>query len=327
MKLNKKSGAFAGLFALAAVGGTLAYFNQTAAITNPFATKSYAAEVVEHFNPADGEDWKPGAEVEKMVGAKNTGDYPVLVRIRMDEEWSRGDAEPFKTISSVGNDNKTLKAFNNVTEAGGFYTAHQKDITDGIVPTTLNANDGDDTVVHKALTVDTTDWMDGGDGYWYWNGIIEAGKTTDALMTSVRLASNTDFGKYEKIRGYYTLSASDAGNAEDGNGVKALNEDGTVNIKFDVDSYLKKTSQDWTIISGTDEEAIKKAEKEAAKEAKENNGYFFRKSEQNITEAQGYANAEYDLTIHTQFIQATKDAVASEWKTAPEAITGLAGLE
>lgn len=324
MKLNKKTGAFAGLFALAAVGGTLAYFNQTAAITNPFATKSYAAEVVEHFNPADGEDWKPGAEVDKIVGAKNTGDYPVLVRIKMDEVWSRGNA-PFKTISSGENDN-TLNAFNNVTENDGFYTALQNDAEDGEAPQELNAQGGDDTVVYKALTVGETKWMDGGDGYWYWNGIIEAGKTTDALMTSVRLASNTDFGKYEKTKGYYILSAEDARNAIDENKEKALNEDKTVNIKFDVDSYLKETGKDWTIITGTDEE-IEEAEKAAAKTAKENNGYFFRKSEQNITEAQGYANAEYDLTIHTQFIQATKDAVASEWGN-PAAITGLvAGLE
>lgn len=327
MKLNKKTGAFAGLFALAAVGGTLAYFNQTAAITNPFATKSYAAEVVEHFNPADGEDWKPGAEVDKIVGAKNTGDYPVLVRIKMDEKWSReGAADPFKTISSGEND-KTLSAFNSVSEKEGIYTALQNDAEDGLAPQELNANGGDDTVVYKALTVDETNWMDGGDGYWYWNGIIEAGKTTDALMTSVRLASNTDFGKYEKTRAYYVLSAEDAASAVDKNGEKALGGDGTVNIKFDVDSYLKLNNKEWKTLTGTEGE-IEKAENEAAKTAKENKGYFFRKSEQNIADnAQGYANAEYDLTIHTQFIQATKDAVASEWKTAPEAIKGLAGLE
>jgi predicted ribosomally synthesized peptide with SipW-like signal peptide len=35
MKMNKKAAALGGLAAVAVVGGTWAYFNQTAAITNP----------------------------------------------------------------------------------------------------------------------------------------------------------------------------------------------------------------------------------------------------------------------------------------------------
>ena len=42
MKMNKKAAALGGLAAVAVVGGTWAYFNQTAAITNPFSTGRYA---------------------------------------------------------------------------------------------------------------------------------------------------------------------------------------------------------------------------------------------------------------------------------------------
>ena len=100
MKMNKKAAALGGLAALVAVGGTWAYFNQTAAITNPFHTEGgYETSVIEHFNPSDGEDWKPGVTVNKEVIASNTGDADVLVRVTMDEVWRRGD-EDLKLLTS-----------------------------------------------------------------------------------------------------------------------------------------------------------------------------------------------------------------------------------
>ena len=50
--MNKKSKvAVAGVAAVALVGGTLAYWNQTTTINNPFSTNSYGGETVEEFNP------------------------------------------------------------------------------------------------------------------------------------------------------------------------------------------------------------------------------------------------------------------------------------
>ena len=90
-KLNKKAAAGIGLGALALVGGTFAYYSQTASLDNPLSTGRYTTQLVEDYTPPT-EDLKPGAKWDKNVGAENTGDYPVLVRISMKESWSyKGD--------------------------------------------------------------------------------------------------------------------------------------------------------------------------------------------------------------------------------------------
>ncbi|CBL36195.1 hypothetical protein CL3_16080 [butyrate-producing bacterium SM4/1] len=60
--MKRKIAALGGLAALAAVGGTWAYFNQTAAITNPFHTEGgYETSVIEHFKPGR----RPGVEARR----------------------------------------------------------------------------------------------------------------------------------------------------------------------------------------------------------------------------------------------------------------------
>lgn len=308
MKINKKVGALAGLAALAAVGGTWAFFNQTAAITNPFTTKQYNTSVVEHFNPADGEDWKPGGTVDKTVSAKNTGDYPILVRVSMDEKWYRdNEKEAFKTIKSSDGD----VFFNVVKEDGGGYKASQFDPEDGLAPQKFFNEDGDDTVVYKNLNtgLGAGKWFYD-NGYWYWNGVLAAGTSTEQLMDSVTLASNIDLGKYVSTKSYYVMSAVEAGNAN------ALDGDNKIKADFDVEKYLADNNKKWITAASDDEEL------QAAKDAAKDGSYFFRKAESGLDEnAKGYAGANYDLTITTEFIQATKDAV---WTNAPEAIKNLA---
>ena len=100
MKLNKKIFAVSGLAALAVVGATWAYFNQSTSITNPLSTGTYATSMVERFTPKT--DWQPGVTVDKWVAAENTGDYDVLVRVKMDESWTRkSESKPFATIKSI----------------------------------------------------------------------------------------------------------------------------------------------------------------------------------------------------------------------------------
>ena len=77
--------AFAGILALTLVVGSLAYFTKTMSIDNPFSTKKYGGETVEKFTPE--KNWEPGAEVNKDVTVKNTGDYDVLVRVKLTEKW------------------------------------------------------------------------------------------------------------------------------------------------------------------------------------------------------------------------------------------------
>lgn len=307
MKINKKVGALAGLAALAAVGGTWAFFNQTAAITNPFTTKQYNTSVVEHFNPADGEDWKPGGTVDKTVQAKNTGDYPILVRVSMDEKWYRGKVEDaFKKIKSSDGD-----VFFNVVKEDGGYKAFQYKTDDGLAPEEFFNNKGDDTVVYKNLNTGSGagKWFYD-NGYWYWNGVLAAGTSTEQLMDSVTLASNIDLGKYVSTKSYYVMSADEAGKAN------ALDDNNKIKADFDVEKYLAENNKEWIAAASDDDEL------QAAKDAAKDGSYFFRKAESGLDEnAKGYAGANYDLTITTEFIQATKDAV---WTEAPQEIKDLA---
>ena len=189
MKMNKKAAALGGLAAVAVVGGTWAYFNQTAAITNPFSTGSYGGSIVESFNPSEGDNWQPGATVDKEVVAENTGNSPLLVRVKMAETWSRnGMAGTMPNITSADGD-----AFLNVSQA---------DPNDGETAT-------DDTVVHKNLA-DNDAWEKADDGYWYYRGQLAPGATTESLLESVTLDKETDMGLYATTYKYCTTPGKDS---------------------------------------------------------------------------------------------------------------------
>ena len=49
-KLNKKAAAGIGLGALALVGGTFAYYSQTASLDNPLSTGRYTTQLVESIS-------------------------------------------------------------------------------------------------------------------------------------------------------------------------------------------------------------------------------------------------------------------------------------
>lgn len=140
---NKKLKAIAGLVAVAVIGGSLAYFNQTMTVENPFDTNKYSSELVETFNPGDGDDWQPGATVNKDIQVDNTGDYDVIVRVKFDETWTR----------KGGN-----SAY--VTNTGINDSTSQTDETDGLVT-------GDYSVVKKNLLNADKWFYNTNDGYYY----------------------------------------------------------------------------------------------------------------------------------------------------------------
>ena len=192
MKMNKKAAALGGLAALVAVGGTWAYFNQTAAITNPFSTGSYGGSIVESFNPSDGDNWQPGATVNKEVVAENTGNSPLLVRVKMAEKWSRENNTLIEIASEKRPDFTEVKQ------------AYDKD---GLV-------EGDQTVVHKNLAANDA-WTQADDGYWYYKGQLAPGATTDSLLESVTLDKKTDMGLYTTTYKYCTTPDKDSTPGDD----------------------------------------------------------------------------------------------------------------
>lgn len=181
-----------GLLALAIVGCTWAYYSNSSSIDNQLSTKAYGSTITETFTPRD--DWQPGQKVEKVFAVKNTGGSDLVVRVKMDEAWTRGGSTTFKTLSST-------------TAKNGIFTVNQGDTTDGLV-------DADATVVAKEL--DSTGWVFD-NGYWYYKAVLTAGNTTSALLNSITLDKDADMGEYI-VTSYYhegpsepTFEPGDAG--------------------------------------------------------------------------------------------------------------------
>lgn len=181
--------ALAGVAAIFAVGGSLAYFNQTMEVENNFDTAKYGSTLVEDFNPSDGHDWEPGVEINKDVLVTNTGDKPVVVRVRFDETWKRGD-EAFVDIKAEddtldGKENKIMNVF-------------QKDTADGEATAKV-----DDSVVEKKLA-NTEDWIYQ-DGYYYYRTALGSKLSTSEVLDAVKLTEEADMGQFLKKK-YYSLA-------------------------------------------------------------------------------------------------------------------------
>lgn len=179
--------ALAGLVAVCGVGGTLAYFNQTMEAENAFDTGKFGSTLVEDFKPSEGQNWEPGATVNKVVEVKNTGDLPVVVRIKMDETW-------------VNKTNGELVKKTSTTEDGAAGTnklvnIYQESDSDGLWA-------DDDSVVMKAIS-DSGNWVFQ-DGYYYYKDEVGAGETTGAFLNSVTLIEAVDMGQYEEKKFYTT---------------------------------------------------------------------------------------------------------------------------
>lgn len=315
-KMSKKATALAGLGVLAVVGGTFAYYNQTVSLENPLTTGKYENELIEDYTPPT-DHLKPGATIDKVVGAKNTGDYPVMVRIKMDEVWRRnGDTNGFiKHSSKVDAGNTDEFAAIEIGAEGGYedeFIATQGSDTDGQV-------NGDDSVVRKNLAVDyTDDWIyNPNDGYWYYNKILYKGDVTGNLLDSITLASNVDLGLYTQKDWYYIGDANtNKTEIDDEEWIEykvTRDKDGAVTGITLGDDAVTDTNNDGFI------DAIDMASVLPLGE----NNKLFRKNESLLDDtAKGYADANYTLTITSQFVQATPDALTEAFGTEGS-LTGL----
>lgn len=290
MKLNKKAMAGVGLAAVALVGGTFAYYTATNSLDNPLSTGKYSTSLVEDFTPPT-EDLKPGQRWDKIVGAENTGDYPVLVRVKMEEKWTRKEeSRPYVTISSDKDrfDNGHWDANT------GIFDAYQESDTDGKTPE-------EGTVVYKDILagVNGNKWVDGGDGYWYWNGVLEKKgsekSSTDALMNKLVMATDIDLGEY-KTDEYYAV---------------AVTQPAADAVATDGKSVWTKI--DWSKVGDVNTDGATDIRDLAAGLTIPNGQKLFRKSESAITGNKGYSDSDYTLTITSEFVQATKDAVVNTW--------------
>lgn len=176
-KSKKKLYTAIALLAVLAMAGTLAYYFKTMEIDNPFATQKYGGTTVEKFTPEP--DWQPGETVDKSVKVENTGDYPLIARVKFEEKWVRkGGTDAYESNASA----KGLTAFNPDADAAA----------DVIAPDTVSD-------VHKTfVNISNTKWkFNTTDGYFYWMAVIPKNGSTEPILQDVTLCNNTNMGKYD----------------------------------------------------------------------------------------------------------------------------------
>lgn len=304
---KKTKVAVAGLATVALVGGTFAIWQATTTVNNPFSTADgYGADTVEKFNPADGNDWEPGAEVEKEVGAVNTGDYPVYVRMKLDESWSR-EGTSFKEIgtgemSVTKMDNKIMNVWQ-----------HIKD--DGLV-------DNDDTVVEK-IGFNEEDWILGrgsndvdspeyNDWYYYYKTPLQPGDVTENLISAVKLSEDADMGQYAEKETLYWIASGDDADLDartvlkDENGDYADKFKSYADISGDTDDFAGMVLKDETpvLVPNNQKATIENYVTYLQENDSEIDYSVFTKDGQELNEdAKGYADADYELTITAEFSQ------------------------
>lgn len=149
------------------VGGSFAWFTDTDAVTNSFATQgngtdeSNGIKIEEIFDSELAGKVLPGTEVNKDAKVKNTATYDQIIRVKFEKKWTKTNDKDLSL------DFIELKYQNTTTSN------------------------------------EANKWIKGTDGYFYYNGVVPAGGATEYLLDSVTLSSqvNNDYkdAKYDVI--------------------------------------------------------------------------------------------------------------------------------
>ena len=283
--------ALAGLAAVFAVGGSLAYFNQNLEAVNELTVGAYNTTVTENFNPQDGKNWEPGGTVKKEVFVKNEGDIPALARVWFTETWTRdGETEPLNVISSKKTDenNQLLPGINPDEER--FTTPYQNKLPDGSPD---GETTGDWTVVLKNLNLGSYWQYNKEDGCYYYTQTLNPDTVTESpLLKDITLIEDVDMGKTQEIK-YYSTAEDPTDEIGDENGW----------IQFSPDKNGNPVSE-----TELPEEITKKIK-------------HFRSDITGVVGSEGYSGAKYTLSVTGQTVQATRSAVEA---TFGESIDDLA---
>lgn len=153
----------AGVLAVGSIGGSLAWFTSSDSITNPFSTASTdnpsdpnsGIKIHEDFKPEEAKNKLPGDEVKKQVNVINKAKYDQLIRVKIKKVWK--DAE--------GTEKPDLDKENIILN-------FEKNLTDSNKP-------------------EEGKWIEGSDGYYYYNGIVNPDGQTANLLESVTLSKDT----------------------------------------------------------------------------------------------------------------------------------------
>ncbi|ELC8345418.1 SipW-dependent biofilm matrix protein BsaA [Clostridium perfringens] len=152
----------AGVLAVGSIGGSLAWFTSSDSITNPFSTASTdnpsnpnsGIKINEKFNKEEADNTLPGDTVTKQVNVSNKATYDQLIRVKIKKVWK--DAK--------GNEKSDLDTKN-------INLNFEKNLTDSNKP-------------------EEGKWIEGSDGYYYYNGIVNPDGQTANLLESVTLSKD-----------------------------------------------------------------------------------------------------------------------------------------
>ncbi len=153
----------AGVLAVGSIGGSLAWFTSSDSVTNPFSTASTdnpsdpnsGIKIHEDFNKEDADNTLPGDNVTKQVNVINKATYDQLIRVKIKKVWK--DAK--------GEEKSDLDTKNIILN-------FEKNLTDSNKP-------------------EEGKWIEGSDGYYYYNGIVNPKGQTANLLESVTLSKDT----------------------------------------------------------------------------------------------------------------------------------------
>lgn len=292
MKKNIKIMALAGVAAVTVVGGTFAYYNATQTFQNPFNTNHYGTSATEKFNPGDGDDWKPGADVPKTVKATNTGTSDVWVRVSFNEiwtledertiDWNSGESGFFEIPADLKASNSKYQDHDGTNEPSSVVIKHFVD--ENII---TDKNELTPTVAA------TGKWYFEG-GYYYYTDTLAPTDFTNELLKSVQLHKDTDMGLFVDSTYFAVVNKNDK------------------EPEFD-----KSNEKLWHKV---DEGQLADALKEYADQKVDI--YTYKENELSSDQKlHGYANSDYELDITVDFVQATADAAeASNWTWNPSMI-------
>lgn len=291
MKSKKKLMALAGIAAVAGIGGSLAYFNQTLTAENVFDTGIYDTELVEEFKPSEGENWEPGTTVNKDVTIKNTGTLPVVVRVKFQEKWE-SRKEPGKVLYKM--DTTIDKEKLGTGDARNkFENVYQGNPSDGVTGETV-----DDSVVYKHMIPDGKWAYNPADGYYYYLEILpeitknDAGEDivaeTTKLLDGVTLAENTDMGAYREAR-YYTTK-EDRPESDSSDWIEFATRSNASPLGYE---YLSTREINEMLKAQGDDKIIT----------------YMKSATEMLNGLGGYSQADYTLLVTAQTVQTTKQAV------------------
>ncbi len=341
MKLNLKVVSVLGIAAVVAVGGTFAYYTATDTFKNPFNTESFGTSSVEVFNPADGDNWEPGVKVDKAVFGMNEGDGDVYVRVFFEEEWTRtkeGDSEP-TTLTKLDSFNPNFAPKESIQwdPDDSNLTDEQKQagLTDGAIV------ENKESVVFKNLRnlVGTEDesgtlitketpkkWYRGDDGWYYYTSALKSGETTELLLDGVQLAGDTDMGQYLDFAGFRKIPIADKEKpeklaeykpelvVEDNKLVPKVDRNLWYDMKEDDEGFYHIPTKTIPDANGTTEVPVDNADVPIPFVSGEDT--FFSYEEHKLDpDRMGYADANYNLKITVEYIQADKDHAAVDSMT------------